>query len=266
MKNQPSLPKVFLIGSGNLAHALAYSLAKRNYPVSGWWARNKDAISLPERWNPNIIKSSTDNIPSETEIVLLAVSDMAIKEVSELIPEKPFLVCHCSGSVPADQLHKHENYGVFYPLQSFNKQVLPVWNEIPVFVEANSNDSLMKLCTLASALSPLCIPVNSGQRKKIHLSAVISSNFTNHLLYESSLLLKENGLDFNWLKALMEETVRKAFSTDNPSHTQTGPAKRKEKAILEEHLQLLNHKPDLQKIYQILTDSITAQTLKENEL
>lgn len=259
MKFRTSFPPVFLLGAGNLAHAIAHGLAKKNYPVTGWWARKTADISLPHQWDNHIICESINHIPAETAIVILAVSDSSITEVSRMIPKGSFLVCHCSGSIPAKELDSHQHYGVFYPLQTFTKDVLPEWSEIPIFPEANTNDGLQKLIDLSYELSTQCIPIGSEKRKILHLAAVISANFTNHLLYESSNLLKQEQLNFKWLKPLLEETIRKAFISENPALTQTGPAKRNDLKVMAEHLQLLEQNPRLQTIYHLISEAIPNQ-------
>ena len=94
---------------------------------------------------------------------------------------------------------------------------------------------------------------------KIHLAAVIASNFTNHLLYESQQILEKEKIDFSWIRPLMEETIRKAFETGKPASVQTGPAKRKDQKVLDTHLQLLQSKPDMQEIYRLISSSIAGQ-------
>ena len=68
--------------------------------------------------------------------------------------------------------------------------------------------------------------LDSKQREKIHIAAVISCNFTNHMLTISEKLMKDNDLDFDLLKPLIKETVNKAL-VNSPKKVQTGPAYKK---------------------------------------
>jgi predicted short-subunit dehydrogenase-like oxidoreductase (DUF2520 family) len=259
MVGQEAKPPVFLIGSGNLAHSLALGFAQTGYTVTGWWARNTSEICLPTSWNNDIIVASLEDIPGNTEIVLLAVSDSAIQLVSELIPSGHWIVCHCSGSVHINQLNIKNTNGVFYPLQTFTKGREPDWKEIPVFTEANTPEALKSIKVLASALTPHCLHADSEKRLMVHLAAVISANFSNHLLYESLRIMQQVNLDFKWQKALMQETISKAFDAGNPALTQTGPAKRNDNEIIGKHLKILEGNPEMQQIYKLISEAIKTQ-------
>ena len=69
------------------------------------------------------------------------------------------------------------------------------------------------------------------KRKIIHLSAVFSCNFINHLFYISKNILNNEKIDFSLLKPIIYETTKKAFKY-NIEENQTGPAKRKDLKLL----------------------------------
>jgi len=259
MNTKSDLPPVFLLGAGNLAHGIASGLMNMSYPITGWWARNHSEISLPKNADSDLLKKSLHEIPEKTQIIILAVSDSAIQELSGQIPAGEYLVCHCSGSMHINILSNHNARGVFYPLQTFSKGRMPVWDEIPVFTETTNAEMHKRLSLLASSLSKICITCKSETRLKAHLSAVISANFTNHLLYESMRIMQDNKLNFQWLRPLLEETIRKAFDLGNPSLSQTGPAKRNDLETIQEHLKALEKNTDLKQIYQLLTKAIQIQ-------
>ncbi|MCY1559553.1 hypothetical protein D9M68_966030 [compost metagenome] len=97
--------------------------------------------------------------------------------------------------------------------------------------------------------------MNSERRKILHLAAVFACNFTNHLYTLSAQLLEENELDFDLLRPLILETAEKV-QLHNPMEVQTGPAIRGDEKTLTKHNELLVNKPQLLKLYQILSDSI----------
>ena len=68
-------------------------------------------------------------------------------------------------------------------------------------------------------------------------------------------MLKENNLDFELLKPLLEETVQK-LNMLSPADAQTGPAIRNDKVIIDEHLEMLKNHPEYQKIYNLFSDKI----------
>ena len=57
----------------------------------------------------------------------------------------------------------------------------------------------------------------------------------------------------------MNETVIKAIHL-SPSESQTGPAKRGDTKIIEEHLKMLNKNPAMYKIYKLLSESIEKES------
>jgi predicted short-subunit dehydrogenase-like oxidoreductase (DUF2520 family) len=71
----------------------------------------------------------------------------------------------------------------------------------------------------------------------------------------ASRLMRENGLDFDLLKPLIRETAVRILEM-GPEESQTGPAKRGDNQILEEHIRLLKDLPGLQKIYTFVSESI----------
>jgi hypothetical protein len=70
-------------------------------------------------------------------------------------------------------------------------------------------------------------------------------------------IMRENGLDFQLLFPLIQETAKRIENSDNPMLLQTGPAVRNDVKTIRKHLDLLKNHPDLQELYQILTQSIS---------
>ena len=54
-------------------------------------------------------------------------------------------------------------------------------DRIPCFVESNSEEDVQLLKDIASALSEKVYEASSEQRKSLHLAAVFTCNFTNHM-------------------------------------------------------------------------------------
>ena len=92
-------------------------------------------------------------------------------------------------------------------------------------------------------------------RAKLHVAAVVVSNFTNHLYKLAEDYCRKEGLDFKQLLPLIEETALRLKST-SPSAAQTGPALRHDKETIQKHLSLLAAHPQLKNMYLLLTESI----------
>jgi predicted short-subunit dehydrogenase-like oxidoreductase (DUF2520 family) len=185
------------------------------------------------------------------------VSDDAIAEVAAGLPLKDQLVVHTAGSVPMEVFAgKARNYGVMYPLQSFSKDYPPNFREIPVFLEANSPDSLQTLQSVAGKISDATYSLSSDQRLLLHLAAVFGSNFVNSLYALAGGILREAGLDFHVLSPLVLETARKAVASRRPETVQTGPAVRNDRSVMQRHTEWLSAHPEWLQIYGQMSDYI----------
>src|SRR5690606_18010692 len=127
--------------------------------------------------------SITNNLSElkEADIYILAVSDNVISDLSSSLNLKNKLVVHTSGSVAMEELKSDSNKGVFYLLQTFSKEIKVNFSTVPICIEAENEENLMLLETLAKAISNNCYFINSVQRKSLHVAAVFVNNFVNHL-------------------------------------------------------------------------------------
>lgn len=250
---------VSFIGSGNLAWHLAPALDNAGFVVKEVFsARQKNAAALTGRLYQAEVKSSLDFSDSPSDIFFIAVSDEAISDVAReiVLPENATLV-HTSGSQPLSVLDfsAAANSGVFYPLQTFTKTRPIDFKNIPVFIEASDPVAEKKLTAIAKAITTKFKKIDSEERKALHVAAVFASNFPNHMLRIAKELMDERGLNFEWLKPVILETINKALAV-GPEYSQTGPAVRGDLEILDEHMKYLRSDKTLAKIYEIISQDI----------
>jgi len=119
-----------------------------------------------------------------------------------------------------------------------------------------------QLLELAKLISDKTYLVNSENRRKLHLAAVFACNFTNYMYNIASDILDDSGFSFEIIQPLIAETAEK-IKTLNPYDAQTGPAVRMDEKTISKHLSLLNKKPDLKKIYKLLTKNIYSRHKKK---
>lgn len=243
---------VVLLGSGNVATHLykAFRHAK-NVTVEQWFNRHLESIEMYK----NEV-DSTDDIASlkEADVYVIAVSDDVIANLSSQLPFENRLTVHTSGSIGIYDLHKKNKRGVFYPLQTFSKDAEVNFKEIPICIEVIEKSDLKILKSLASALGSKSHKVNTDQRKALHLAAVFVNNFTNQLYRVAHEITELGGVEFDILKPLILETAKKVQDL-SPYLAQTGPAKRKDKRTIKNHLKLLENEHH-KAIYELLTFSI----------
>ncbi len=205
-----------------------------------------------------ILPRTPEDIPSSTDIALIAVKDDAITEVADKIAGKAGIVAHTSGSVPMSALAGAAGHtGVFYPLQTFSKGVELNYSEIPVFIEGDCTHTVESLSVLAGLFSDNVIEADSSQRKQLHLASVFACNFSNRLAGIADMILRDAGMDYKVLLPLLRQTISK-LETLSPDEAQTGPAAREDMNVINSHLDMLKEKPRLQRIYSDITNEIIS--------
>lgn len=247
--------RVSIIGSGNVATHLAKALKSANAQVLNIWSHNfENAQVLANKVNARAI-AELSQISDDTDIVLISVKDDAIGSIAEQLKDFKGLIAHTSGAVTLDALAGNENYGVFYPLQTFSKHKELDFSNLPLCLEANNATNLSLLKQLATLISNSIYEVDSEQRKTLHLAAVFACNFPNYLYGVAQQLLAQHQLDFDIIKPLITETANK-IQTALPTEVQTGPAIRNDEQTLQKHEGMLQEHPEWLNIYQLLSKQI----------
>ena len=234
---------IAIIGSGNVATHLNRAL------------RDRAAVSVI---NPRSLTGITQN----ADLIIIAVSDDAIEEVAAKIPETNALIAHTSGSKPMDCLKPfHKHIGVFYPWQTFSKDIKLNYEEIPVFIEASSSQGLQILENAANLFSNNVLTADSGKRRQLHLASVFACNFSNAMIAAGADILEKAGIPFSSMLPLLRQTINK-LEFLSPAEAQTGPAVRGDKKVMEKHLQLLADNTRLAEIYRLISEEIENKKLQ----
>lgn len=245
---------ICIIGSGNISTNLGLELKKLNFNINRICSRNeitgkKLAKKLEADYNKKIV------IPKKTDLVIIGVPDDQIQIVSKKIKSKA--VIHTSGTKKIDILKKcSDNYGVVWPIQTFSKKNVN-FKKIPICIETNNKRFEKVLERIFKKSTKSIFNINYETRKIIHLAAVFSCNFLNHLFCISNDILEKEKIDFSILKPIIIETTRKALNS-NIKKNQTGPAVRKDFKTIEKHLRILSktEKNKYIDIYKTITNSI----------
>lgn len=244
--------KVILIGSGNVAQHLIKAFAKSK-KVSVIQAFSRQNESLIHLLDSNKITNNFAEIV-EADLYIIAVSDDAIASVFSQLPFENRLVVHTSGSVSIVSLDIKNKKGVFYPLQTFTKNAVVDFSQIPICLESEHDEDMNLLEKVAREISNKVFKINEEQRKSLHVSAVFVNNFVNYMYQIGNEICNENNVPFEILKPLILETANKVM-TLAPYKAQTGPAKRNDTKTIESHLDFLSNKNHAT-IYKILSQSI----------
>lgn len=247
--------RVVIIGSGNVASVLGRLIKQRGHEIIQVVSRNgvHAKVLADELQCPFSDNNSAVNL--DAEIYLIAVNDGALYELNRSFNIGHKLVLHTAGSVSKDVLKEMSvNFGVLYPLQSLRKE-MSYTTDIPFLIDGNTDETLTLTEDFARSISGIVAKASDDDRLKLHVAAVVVSNFTNHLYALAEEFCNKEGVDFKLLAPLINETARRV-ETHSPADVQTGPAMRNDIFTLDKHLRLLADHPRLKYIYLKLTDSI----------
>ena len=236
--------KVVLIGRGRLATNLLPALQQAGHEVV------------------NINSRTLEGLPLEADVFIVAVKDSALEEVIRRATKgrEQQLFVHTAGSMPMSLFEGYTSrYGVFYPMQTFSKERLVDFAEIPLFIEGD--DPAIR--QLAESISRRVYELSTEARKYLHLSAVFACNFVNHCYALSAALLEQHGLPFDVMLPLIDETARKVHEL-HPHDAQTGPAVRYDENVIRMQTALLADNPELQQIYELLSLDIHRKASKND--
>jgi len=251
--------KIVIIGSGNVATHLAIALFKAKYNIIQVFSRTLESAKILARQIEADYTNLSENILLNADLYIIASSDDSINEIANFNTLKNKFLVHTAGSVSIDVFKNNtSNYGVFYPLQTFSKNIPVNFSEVPICIEASTPAYNKFLCEIADNLNCKHFLINSEERKKLHLAAVFVNNFTNNLYSIAYNLLEKNNLPFEILHSLIKQTAEKA-TNNNPNEIQTGPAKRGDNITIKKHLKMLNNEVFYKEIYNIFSEKLISQ-------
>ncbi|MFZ1800192.1 MAG: Rossmann-like and DUF2520 domain-containing protein [Chitinophagaceae bacterium] len=254
---------IAIIGTGNTATVLGKLCKEKGHrilEINGRSSADTNFLAKELGAKPGY---ELKQITNDAGLYIIAVSDMAIDNISMDIHFEDKLVVHTAGSMSIHILdHTSSNYGVLYPLQSMRKEIeeLP---EIPFLVDGNNDFTKKELKAFAKTLSGKVQLADDLQRKKIHLAAVFVANFTNYLYALTENYCYKEKISFDSLLPLINETTRRLGSYPAAT-TQTGPAMREDFSTIDKHLDMLQAYPLMKTAYLAFTQSILTWNQDED--
>lgn len=257
MKRSVQDTPIVFIGAGNLATNLAKALYQNGFRIVQVYSRTPEAA----RALAQVVEAEYTaelEVSREARLYIVALKDDAfVKLLPDIVEGKEnVLLVHTAGSLPMSVWEgKASRYGVFYPMQTFSKQREVDFRMVPFFIESNSPEDTELLKAIASVLSGKVYEATSEQRRCLHLAAVFTCNFTNHMYALAAELLQKYNLPFDAMIPLIDETARKVHELE-PKQAQTGPAVRYDGNVINKHLEMLEGEPDMQTVYRLVSESI----------
>jgi predicted short-subunit dehydrogenase-like oxidoreductase (DUF2520 family) len=246
-----------ILGGGRAAWAFGSAWRRIGWPLSGVWLRDESHSRITELLETSRLDLA--DLAGESELLLVAVTDRAIPECAQAIPESDALVFHASGSM----LSVREGFSL-HPLKS-----LP-----PVGEPSDLNDTLLvfegahrhtaKL--VAAAVGARFAEIAPEQKALYHAGAVFGANYVAAALDIAEELMRRAGVD-----EVRDDLVALAHSAiaNWRSHTDarrfTGPAARGDRETVRRHLAALQDDPQLATTYELLAARIAGLNLASDE-
>lgn len=260
----PETYNIVFVGAGNVATHLGPALKAQGHEILQVYSQTAHSAQVLSCRLKAFPITDIAELDYSADIFLFCLKDDALLNTLKQTRFTNQLLIHTAGSLPLDIFKDFGfHYGVLYPVQTLIKERILDLSDVPFCVEASTPYAESIILKLATGLSGKVEIVDSEKRKIIHVAAVFACNFPNHMFYIADKLMSENDLDYDLLKPLIKETFAKIMETD-PLTAQTGPAKRGDLKIIEEHLQLLKDHPIMQKIYTFVSESI-AEIYKKDK-
>lgn len=237
--------KIVFLGSGNVATHLSQALnhSELNEMVQVYSPTADNARTLAEKLSCGYCTDIKD-VDVDADIYVCSVKDSvqlsvwkALKKhfVDSNINVADKIVVHTAGALAMDGedglSSVFPNCGVVYPVQSFSKQRAVDLSHTPFLIEATIPSTLEKLRAFVATVSDRCYEASTKQRNALHPAAVFASNFANHMYAIANRLMEKNGLPFEILIPLIQETAQKVMEV-HPVAAQTGPAVRGDEVVM----------------------------------
>lgn len=248
------LEKIVIIGTGGIATSFAAAFIKsKKYSV---YAVGSDVEKTEEFCKKNKLINYKELEVKKDLIFLLAVPDSQIEFCARKYGKIAKLLVHFSGTTSLETLKINSlNAAVCWPLESFSKNKKINLTKVICAVDSSNEFASHLIIELIRSLNSKYVFLNNEERVKLHLTAVILNNFMYHLFTLIKEWTKNEKINSTLLKGLFKNTIS-SFYTDDKGENQTGPAKRKDEEIIQQHINLLKDYPELQSIYKLFTQSI----------
>lgn len=243
---------ILVIGAGKLGTSLYRALHETGHrQVHLLGNRPFSALNTSNLNEKNYYPEHNNLLTCDHEIFFICVRDTQIPGVASLLSNGPVegsVIYHTSGFRDAQLLEKPAAAGAytgsFHPVQSFPNPFSPVsiWSRIFCTYEGDIRGKpfVEHFCR---AVQAGLIPITSRQKRLMHLSAAILSNYGVALIQWAEALLREAGFEKGQSREIALPLLRRLVSNYEEQDIHkllTGPLQRGDLEVLQEHLGLLS--------------------------
>ena len=260
-------PTTFIVGAGSVATALAGALRLGGVPVLGLWARRAaPARAAGSTAGVAAFSSAPPDILLETEVVILAVRDSAITEVSQMLLgtgliNKRHVLLQCGGAMSAKEVlgpvaGQVAGVATLHPLSAIVDGKLAM-RALKGTVFGVEGDDVGRVVAgkLVAAMSGIVLALDGAQMASYHAAAALASNYLVATLDAAAAVLASVGIApdkaAQALIPLAEGALRN-IAANGTTGGLTGPVRRGDVATVQRHLDAVRDRPELAEIYRVL--------------
>lgn len=242
-----------ILGGGRAAWAFGSAWKRIGWPLSGVWLRDGSQSRISELLGAPHVEMA--DLARDSELLLVAVTDRAIREVADLIPESEAIVFHASGAL----LSMRGGFSL-HPLKALPPVGTPSDVEGTLLVFEGEHRRTAKL--IAAAVGARFCEVAPEQKALYHAAAVFGANYVAASLEIAQKLMTNAGVT-----NAKEDLVALALSAienwrrHDDARRFTGPAARGDRPVMERHLDALEGDAELAELYRRLADQIAGAIL-----
>ncbi|MFZ2492302.1 MAG: DUF2520 domain-containing protein [Thermoanaerobaculia bacterium] len=237
-----------ILGGGRAAWAFGSTWRQIGWPLAGVWLRDGSTSRVPDLLGTSRVPLA--DLAHESEVLFVAVTDSALAEVVDLIPETDAIIFHASGSLGSVR-------GGFslHPLRALPAVGEPsdLAGTLLVFEGCCRHTARL----IAAAANARLAEIDPASKPLYHAAAVFGANYVAAVADIAERLIEEAGVH-----DAHEDVYRLALSALTNWRDQTGtarftgPAARGEQETLTAHAAALTHHPQLAEIYELLAAEI----------
>ncbi|MCG9900217.1 MAG: DUF2520 domain-containing protein [Hydrotalea sp.] len=248
--------KLVILGTGNVAHALTQVLRDSGRTILQVWGRNEEAAKKLGNMLHVSFTSEMDELDPNADAYIICVKDDAIASVAAQFPfaNKPLI--HTAGTISVDVLSASSRFpAVWWIMQSIQKNT--ALYGAPSILDFKEKEMAEPLHDLAGVLRGEVVELNVDQRKKLHVTAVMLANFSQYLGGRVIEFAEKNQLPTHLLYPIMRNVLHQVMEGQGLEHL-TGPARRNDKHVMQQQMDLLGNETDLKILYKVFSEQIVA--------
>jgi predicted short-subunit dehydrogenase-like oxidoreductase (DUF2520 family) len=242
-----------IVGGGRAAWAFGSAWRRIGWPISGVWLREESHSHIAELLETARI--DIEDLARDAEVILVAVSDRSIPEVSAAIPKTDAIIFHASGAMQSIR----DGFSL-HPLRTLAVVGQPSNLQGALLVFEGNHRKTAKL--IVKAMGARFAEISAEQKPLYHAAAVFGANYVAALLDIAQRIMADAGVTDvrEDLAALARSAIDNWIAHEDDTRF-TGPASRGDLETIRRHMNALRSQPRLAELYEILAEHIARQNL-----